>query len=402
MVLRNRPKISDCKLVIDSTKPTTLVLNDLNNERTSMLKTSKKLNLLKFSNHKSSAATPQVHDILEKLLVKKPQKMHFSDKSHISARPKTVFNLKKLPIASENGEKSNISDALPRYLTITEQQEPEFIGDYELGSELGKGSFGTVRVGVHSVTNEKVAIKSYEKSSLLHPNRKKAVEREIKILQKLQHPNIIRLLSTLETSSSIHLIFEYVSGCSLLEYLKSRSSRKLEESQAKNIFKQILLALEFCHSLGITHRDIKLENVLLQDNHCVKIIDFGLSTYLSTDKKIQLFCGTMSYMAPEIVMGKETAGPPTDIWAAAVLLYVMLSGTFPFKGLDSKDLCSKIQRKVYVMPLGISFSAKEVIKNVFDVDLVKRLTATQLLESNWLTNGLYFNSRTMTSINHYC
>lgn len=402
MALRNRPKHNECKLMIDSTKPISLVLNDLNVERMALLKTSKKSNLLKFNNYKSNAATPQIHDILEKLIVKKTRKLHFSEKSHISARPKTVFNLKKVPINGENGDKSNVVDALPRYLTITEQQEPEFIGDYELGSELGKGSYGTVRVGIHSVTNEKVAIKSYEKSSLLHPNRRKAVEREIKILQKLQHPNIIKLLNTLETSSSIHLIFEYISGCSLLEYLKSRSSRKLEESQAKNIFKQILLALEFCHSLGITHRDIKLENVLLQDNHCVKIIDFGLSTYLSTDKKIQLFCGTMSYMAPEIVMGKETSGPPTDIWAATVLLYVMLSGTFPFKGLDSKDLCSRIQRKVYVMPLGISFSAREVIKNVFDVDLAKRLTAAQLLESNWLLNGLHFNSKTMTSINHYC
>ena len=399
MVLRNKARQVECKLMIEAVKPASSVIKDLTMERMGLQKTSKKCNLLKLNNYKPNSSTPQVKDILEKLLVQKTQKMHFSDKSRINSRPMTGFNLKKVSV-NESTEKSNLPGILPRYLTITEQSE--FIGEYELGPEIGKGSYGTVRVGTSSVTSEKVAIKSYEKHSLLHPNRKKAVEREIKILQRLQHPNIIRLLNTIETPSSIHLIFEYVSGCSLLEYLKSRSSRKLEENQAKSILRQVLLALEFCHSVGITHRDIKLENVLLQDNHCVKIIDFGLSTYLSSDRKVNLFCGTMSYMAPEIVLGKETLGPPIDVWAVTVMMYVMLTGTFPFRGVDSKDLCSKIGRRVYVMPLGVSFAAREVFKNVFDVELEKRFKASQVLESSWLGNGMHLNSRTTTSINHYC
>lgn len=399
MVLRTKARQVECKLMIDSVKPASLVINDFAVERMGLLKASKKCSLLRINNYKPNSSTPQVKDILERLLVKKTQKKHFSEKSQINSRPKTEFNLKKVSV-NETTEKANLPEILPRYLTMTEQSE--FIGEYELGPEIGKGSYGTVRVGVSSVTSEKVAIKSYEKHSLLHPNRKKAVEREIKILQKLQHPNIIKLLNTIETPSSVHLIFEYISGCSLLEYLKSRSSRKLEENQAKNILRQVLHALEFCHSVGITHRDIKLENVLLQENHCVKIIDFGLSTYLCGDKKVNLFCGTMSYMAPEIVLGKETLGPPIDVWAVTVMMYVMLTGTFPFRGVDCKDLCSKIGRRVYVLPLGISFAAREVFKNVFDAELGKRLTASQVLESSWLGNGIHLNSRTMTSINHYC
>jgi MAP/microtubule affinity-regulating kinase len=126
---------------------------------------------------------------------------------------------------------------------------------------------------------------------------------------------------------------EHVSGGSLHGYLKSKPSRQMAEPEAKYLFKQVLQAINYCHSRCITHRDIKLENILLNEekNH-VKLIDFGFSTCIPVEKKVKLFCGTPSYMAPEIVSKREYLGPPADVWALGILFYALLCGKFPFKG----------------------------------------------------------------------
>ena len=137
---------------------------------------------------------------------------------------------------------------------------------------------------------------------------------------------------------------EYVGGGSLHGYLKSKPNRRLEEEEAKRIFKQILSGIHYCHSKCITHRDIKLENLLLDHKGNIKIIDFGFSTCIPNDRKIKIFCGTPSYMAPEIVSKKEYAGPPADIWALGVLLYALLNGCFPYRGQTDAELYKKICR----------------------------------------------------------
>lgn len=125
---------------------------------------------------------------------------------------------------------------------------------------------------------------------------------------------------------------ELVDGCSLYELLKKQDKRKIGEDKAKKIIKQVLKALYYCHSRNVTHRDIKLENVIITEDGLVKIIDFGFSTCIPIEKKVRMFCGTPSYMAPEIVKKVEYRGPPVDIWATGVLFYVLLSGKFPFRG----------------------------------------------------------------------
>jgi MAP/microtubule affinity-regulating kinase len=143
---------------------------------------------------------------------------------------------------------------------------------------------------------------------------------------------------------------EYIGGGSLHGYLKSKSNRRLEEYDAKRIFKDILDGLKYCHSRCITHRDIKLENLLLDDNGVMKMIDFGFSTCVPNDKKIKIFCGTPSYMAPEIVRKTEYCGPPADIWALGVLLFTCLSGQFPYRGATDEELYDKICRADYNLP----------------------------------------------------
>jgi MAP/microtubule affinity-regulating kinase len=144
-------------------------------------------------------------------------------------------------------------------------------------------------------------MKIYKKYKLLDPNRRKSVKREIKLMEKMKHPNIIRLYEVIDTSKYVILVMEYVGGGSLHGYLKSMPNRRLEEPEAKRVFRQLLEGIKYCHSRCITHRDIKLENILLDEKNNIKIIDFGFSTCIPNDKKIKIFCGTPSYMAPEIV-----------------------------------------------------------------------------------------------------
>jgi MAP/microtubule affinity-regulating kinase len=145
-------------------------------------------------------------------------------------------------------------------------------------------------------------------------------------MEKMKQKNIIQLHEIIDTTKYVILIMEYVGGGSLHGYLKSKQTRRLEEWDAKRIFKQIVEGINYCHLRCITHRDIKLENLLLDELNEIKIIDFGFSTCVPNDKKIKIFCGTPSYMAPEIVLKTEYCGPPADIWALGVLLFTILSG----------------------------------------------------------------------------
>ena len=259
----------------------------------------------------------------------------------------------------------------------------DIIDNYVLGNEIGKGAYAVVRAGRNLTDNSKVAVKIYDKGKMMTPSRKKNAEREVKILEKLNHCNVIRLIKTVENSRSLNLVMEYVSGCSLMAYLKKRQKKRLDESEARRIFKQVLAGLEYCHGLNVTHRDVKLENILIDCNHVIKIIDFGFSTCFSNDKKISLFCGTPSYMSPEIVSKLEAFGPPADIWAAGVVLYVLLTGNFPFKAPHSKDLYVKIQRGAFLLPNHLSNEAQGLLTAMLSFDPLKRPTATAALEFSW-------------------
>jgi tRNA A-37 threonylcarbamoyl transferase component Bud32 len=204
--------------------------------------------------------------------------------------------------------------------------------EYELQKCIGQGAYAKVYKAIHLPTKTKVAIKLYEKSKLSEKLRQKSIKREIKILSRLNHPNIVNFIDCFSTKNHIYLVMELVRGLSLYELLKKQPDRKIKESNGKTIIKQILKAMSYCHSKCVSHRDIKLENVIISGNGEVKVIDFGFSTCIPNEKKVKMFCGTPSYMAPEIVQKIEYCGPPVDIWATGVLFYVLISGKFPFRG----------------------------------------------------------------------
>ena len=126
---------------------------------------------------------------------------------------------------------------------------------------------------------------------------------------------------------------ELVSGISLLTYLKSMPNRRLDEKNSREIFLQVITGIKFCHLKNIYHRDVKLENLIIDKNNQVKIIDFGFSANSPKDKYLNFFCGTPSYMPPEIVQKKEYLGSNADIWSCGILLYTMICGAFPFRGI---------------------------------------------------------------------
>lgn len=168
---------------------------------------------------------------------------------------------------------------------------------------------------------------------MIEPNRKKSVKREMKIMEKLDHPNIAKLYEAFESPKQVFLIMEYVNGGSLHGYLKMKPNRQMPELEAKFLWRQVVQAIYYCHQRNVTHRDIKLENILLDETKTLaKLIDFGFSTCIPHERKVKIFCGTPSYMAPEIVSKSEYSGPPADIWALGVLLFALLCGKFPFKG----------------------------------------------------------------------
>jgi serine/threonine protein kinase len=260
--------------------------------------------------------------------------------------------------------------------------------DFVIGKVIGQGAYAVVRIGLHKPTDKWVAIKIYEKSKLVEPQRRKSVKREIKLMERMSHPNICSLFDVLETSTQLFIIMEFVGGGSLHSYLKSHANRRLPENEARRIFRQMLGALKYCHSLCITHRDIKLENILLDDNLNVKIIDFGFSTRIPNDRKVKLFWGTPSYMAPEIVTKTEYCGPPADIWAMGVLLYALLHGSFPYRGATDKELYTRICSCEWFLGEHLSRESKELFYKIFTYESDRRPSADSLYYEAWVAPPL--------------
>jgi len=169
-------------------------------------------------------------------------------------------------------------------------------------------------------------------------------------LSKLDHANIIKLHESIDTPKYVYLVMEYARGESLHSHLKSMPNRQFPEEKARRLIKQLLMALDYLHERHVAHRDIKLENIIIDHREHMKLIDFGFCCSSPPDTKLRVFCGTPSYMSPEIVLRKDYAGPLADIWASGVLLYAMLCGRFPFKGSDTKDLYKKIAKGAFTFP----------------------------------------------------
>ena len=218
---------------------------------------------------------------------------------------------------------------------INKIENSKMIDDYIIKNTIGKGTFSTVKLGEHIKTKQKVAIKILNKEKLKEKEDSERIKREIKILQMMDHPNIIKTYKISENSKNYYIIMEYCNGGELFNYIVEKE--KLDENEASMFFYQLISALEYIHSLGITHRDLKPENLLLVNNKIIKIIDFGLSNYFNGEKQLETPCGSPSYASPEIIKGEAYNGFNIDIWASGIILFAMLCGYLPFDDDEEEE-----------------------------------------------------------------
>ena len=260
---------------------------------------------------------------------------------------------------------------------------------YKYGRLLGKGAFGKVNLGLHLLTGRLVAIKTINKEKIENETHMQKIKTETKIMKKLSKSNnIVKFYEYFETKKHICIVMEYICAGDLLSYIKKRT--KLTETVAKFIFKQIILSLKYIHNNNIVHRDIKLDNILIDIDNNIKICDFGVSKFFKKDDIILEQCGTPAYMAPEILKNKGYKGEEIDIWSSGVVLYAMLSGTVPFKGDNLKELKNIILSGKYKMIKDLSPEGTNLLEKILEVEPSKRIKIDEILKHPWL-NDLDFD-----------
>ncbi|XP_058061179.1 5'-AMP-activated protein kinase catalytic subunit alpha-2-like isoform X3 [Anopheles bellator] len=260
------------------------------------------------------------------------------------------------------------------------------IGHYILGATLGTGSFGKVKVGEHTVTKHKVAVKILNRQKIKSLDVVGKIRREIQNLKLFRHPHIIKLYQVISTPTDIFMIMEYVSGGELFDYIVNNG--KLQESEARRFFQQIISGVDYCHRHMIVHRDLKPENLLLDHNRHVKIADFGLSNMMLDGEFLRTSCGSPNYAAPEVISGKLYAGPEVDIWSCGVILYALLCGTLPFDDEHVPTLFRKIKSGVFPIPEYLNKQVVSLLCQMLQVDPLKRATVEEIKKHEWFQKDL--------------
>ncbi|RZF48112.1 hypothetical protein LSTR_LSTR002178 [Laodelphax striatellus] len=255
------------------------------------------------------------------------------------------------------------------------------VGLYRLQGEVGRGNFSHVKVAVHELTKERVAIKVLDKAKLT-PKSRRMLVREIASMESVHHPTIIRLYEVIETYSKLHLVLEYAPGGEL--YQKLTTEGRMREAEAKAVFIQILSAVKHLHERNIIHRDIKAENVFCGVRGAVKLGDFGFSTQIRSDEMLRTFCGSPPYAAPELFRDASYQGGPVDIWALGVLLFFMTTGHMPFPADSIAGLKRSILLGVITTPAHLSNECRTLIRGILRQAPTDRFKLDQIIHSEWL------------------
>jgi len=282
----------------------------------------------------------------------------------------------------------------------------EVLCSYTIGQTLGQGAFGTVKLATKPDAEDdnkqrEYAVKFIDKSQMDDLDDVERIYRESAILTSLKHPNIIRLYEVLDATEWVLLVMEFAKGGELKDFISTKQNQILSEHLACDILNATINGLEYCHRRKVIHRDLKLENILIDTKGTIKIADFGLSNTIQFGKKMNTSCGTPSYIAPEIVRGdagkssdsvsSKSSGAECDIWSLGVILYCMICGFLPFQASNIKGLYDKILRADFTIPDYISTQSKSLITKMLTVDLEKRINLSQIRNHVWTQmrgNGL--------------
>uniref|UniRef100_A0A7I2V4L1 MAP/microtubule affinity-regulating kinase 3 n=1 Tax=Homo sapiens TaxID=9606 RepID=A0A7I2V4L1_HUMAN len=262
--------------------------------------------------------------------------------------------------------------------------EQPHIGNYRLLKTIGKGNFAKVKLARHILTGREVAIKIIDKTQL-NPTSLQKLFREVRIMKILNHPNIVKLFEVIETEKTLYLIMEYASGGEVFDYLVAHG--RMKEKEARSKFRQIVSAVQYCHQKRIVHRDLKAENLLLDADMNIKIADFGFSNEFTVGGKLDTFCGSPPYAAPELFQGKKYDGPEVDVWSLGVILYTLVSGSLPFDGQNLKELRERVLRGKYRIPFYMSTDCENLLKRFLVLNPIKRGTLEQIMKDRWINAG---------------
>ncbi|XP_035383311.1 MAP/microtubule affinity-regulating kinase 4 isoform X1 [Electrophorus electricus] len=262
--------------------------------------------------------------------------------------------------------------------------EQPHIGNYRLLKTIGKGNFAKVKLARHVLTGREVAIKIIDKTQL-NPTSLQKLFREVRIMKTLRHPNIVQLFEVIETEKTLYLVMEYASGGEVFDYLVSHGRMKEIEARAK--FRQIVSAVHYCHQKNIVHRDLKAENLLLDADSNIKIADFGFSNEFTLGTKLDTFCGSPPYAAPELFQGKKYDGPEVDVWSLGVILYTLVSGSLPFDGQNLKELRERVLRGKYRVPFYMSTDCEGILRRFLVLNPTKRCTLEQVMKDKWMNTA---------------
>nr|XP_056704294.1 maternal embryonic leucine zipper kinase [Euleptes europaea] len=264
----------------------------------------------------------------------------------------------------------------------------ELLKYYEIRETVGTGGFAKVKLACHRLTGEQVAVKIMDKLAL--GDDLPRVKTEIEAMKSLSHQHICRLYQVIETPEKIFMVLEYCPGGELFDYIIAKD--RLTEEEARIFFRQIVSAIAYVHSHGYAHRDLKPENLLIDAEHNLKLIDFGLCAKPKggLDYHLNTCCGSPAYAAPELIQGKAYIGSEADIWSMGVLLYALLCGFLPFDDDNVMALYKKIVRGKYEVPKWLSPGGVLLLHQMLQVDSKRRITVKHLLNHPWLMQGYSF------------
>lgn len=316
--------------------------------------------------------------------------------AHISTSNTSTRTEVETAIAAYSSEQSQAPEG---FLDADQHILNEQIGKYKVLRSLGSGSSGNVLLAQDTKNNSEVAIKVIERKvqsntefsgqqpagTQLDAQGDVRVYREAVISSLISHPNVVRLLDFLYSEKSFFLVFSFVRGEQLYESVV-RSGR-ITEDRARRYFRQIISALEYIHRNCIVHRDLKIENILVDENDNIRIIDFGLSNFYDNKSLLSTFCGSLYFAAPELLMSQRYQGPEIDVWSLGVILYVMLCGKVPFDDESVHSLQNKIKNGKFELGNHLSSEARDLLTKMIVADPGARISLTEIKKSTWTNMG---------------
>ncbi|KAJ8898856.1 hypothetical protein K2173_008165 [Erythroxylum novogranatense] len=262
-------------------------------------------------------------------------------------------------------------------------QVVNLFGKYELGKLLGCGAFAKVYHARNVRTGQSVAIKAVSKQKVVKGGFTGHVTREISILRRLRHPHVVKLFEVLATKAKIYFVLEFAKGGELFSKV---AKGRFSEDLSRRYFQQLITAVGHCHARGVFHRDLKLENLLLDENLDLKISDFGLSALndqIRPDGMLHTLCGTPAYVAPEILGKKGYDGAKVDVWSCGIILFVLVAGYLPFNDTNLMNMYRKIYKGDFRCPKWTSPDLRRFLSRLLDTNPETRITVDEILLDPW-------------------